>query len=55
MQSKCSLGSFHFQAHGHGIDVIGDNKNLKDQDGNILKLKEENNSLVKKIAGKRFL
>merc|ERR1740123_2085981 len=37
-------------AHGHGIDVIGDNKNLKDQDGNILKLKEENSSLVKKIA-----
>ena len=41
-----------FQAHGHGIDVLGDNKNLKDQDGNILKLKEENSSLVKKVAGK---
>lgn len=34
--------------------MIGDNKNLKDQDGNILKLKEENSSLVKKIAGKYF-
>lgn len=32
--------------------MLGDNKNLKDQDGNILKLKEENSSLVKKIAGK---
>ena len=34
--------------------MIGDNKNLKDQDGNILKLKEENSSLVKKIAGNKF-
>lgn len=34
--------------------MIGDNKNLKDQDGNILKLKEENSSLVKKIAGNKY-
>merc|ERR1711881_323486 len=37
--------------HGPGVNnvVVGDNKNIKDQDG-ISKLKEENTVLLKKIA-----
>ena len=40
--------------HGPGVNnvgVVGDNKNIKDQEGGS-KLKEENTVLLKKIAGK---
>ena len=37
--------------HGPGVNNVGDNKNITDQDGNVLKLKEENSSLLKKISG----
>ena len=37
--------------HGPGVHNVGDNKNITDQDGNVLKLKEENSSLLKKVSG----
>ena len=37
----------YLQAHGHSININEDNKN---QDDNTLQLKEENNSLNKKVA-----
>ena len=40
------------KVHGPGVNNVGDNKNITDQDGNVLKLKEENTSLQKKISGK---
>merc|ERR1740129_865450 len=36
--------------HGPGVNNVGENKNITDQDGNVLKLKEENTSLLQKIS-----
>ena len=50
LSKKTSQRVHVFQVHGPGVNNIGDNKNIKDQEGTT-KLKEENAVLLKKIAG----